>query len=448
MNKKLLNTLAAAFLLAALWAGFVFLGRKKAEGTSQGEADLSKPQEKIFPLTGSHIQSITLQPKEGPGVTCQREGGKWAIVEPQKLDADQNSVSSLLSTLTEASVNEVVAPHADNPAEFGLSAPSETLTVETDAQPAKFALLLGDDTPTGGDAYAQVAGNPRVITLPSYQKSALSKNLFDLRDKRVVTLNLDQVRRIDAESKGKRWTLEKNPEGVWDLVLPPPVRADRASVDGILEKLRGLSMQSIVAEEKKNASRYGFGAPTLRVVLSGPGGNQTLLVGEKQKDKSADRYVAMNSAFEPVFTLGSDFLPELQKDPADLRDKNLFTFSTFDVNRIELETPEGQRVFEQQKDKWRQTAPSARDEPGEKVRALLDQWRDLRADSFPKGNSLAAFGLTKPQYRLEADFGGKKEIVEASKVGDHVYARLSTDAAVSELPPSALDDIQKALKDL
>jgi hypothetical protein len=447
MKKKLANTLVALALLVGMWGAFTYYDRRKSRETPRIETSVV---EKIFSLDSKHVQSVTFRPRDGEVVTCRREGETWTILEPRKLRADPNTFSSFLSSLTTASVDEVVDPHPANLKDFGLDPPAFRLEVSTDAKPEKLTLLLGDETPTGGGIYAQVAGNPRVVTLASYLKSSLEKKLDDLRDKRAVTLDADQLQRIEVQSKGKSYTLVKNPEGVWDLVLPPPVRADRFSVDGLVSQLRNLSMQTIVAEDKKKTESYGFAAPELRVQLSGPGGNQTLVLGKKEK-KDGNRYFAMNSALAPVFSLGSDFLAQFQKDPADLRAKDLFSFSTFEVKRVEVETPKGPRVLEQQKDnQWKQTVPGPKTLPSAKVDMVLNRLRDLRAESFPKLGDLAQFGLTKPAYRFKVQFGDKNrtETVEAARVGDHVYARLSTDSLPCELSKTALDDLEKALNDL
>jgi hypothetical protein len=294
-----------------------------------------------------------------------------------------------------------------------------------------------------------VAGNPRVVTLASYLKSNLEKTLFDLRDRRALTLEADQLRKIELDSKGKKWTLEKNPEGIWDLVLPPPVRADRFAVDGLLSQLRGLTMQSISAEDKKSQAAYGLGSPELRLQLTGSGGTQTLVLGKK--DKEGDRYFAVNSALPPVFTLNSAFLTEFQKDPADLRSKDLFSYSNFDVKRVEIDSPKGHSVFELQKDnQWKQTGGGSKTAPAAKMDTLLTRLRDLRASTFPKGSDLAPLGLTKPSYRFKVQFGEKNqtETLEISKIGEHVYARLSTDPLACEMSKSTFDDVEKALGDL
>ncbi len=444
-NPKYLNTLFALAILSATWAAFTYYDKRKSQETPKVE---TSKQEKIFSVDGQHIQTITFKPREGEATTCRREAGKWIIAAPSQLEGDPSAFAGVLNSLTTATVEDVVAPHPASLKDFGLDPPSFTLEVTTDTKPQSLTLLLGDDTPTSGGVYAQVEGNPRVFTLATYVKSALEKKPFDLRDKRALTLESDQLQKIGVDYKGTQWTLQKNPEGVWDLVLPPSVRADRFTVDGLLSQLRSLNMQTIAAEDKKKGGEYGFGSPELRLQLTGTGGQQTIVVGKKDKD--SDRYFAMNSALNPVFTLNSEFVTQFKKDQNDLREKDLFSFSAFDAKRVELETPKGHWVFEQQKNQWKQTTPSAKNLASDKVETLLTRLRDLRADSFPKGGDLAQYGLAKPAYRFNVQSGEKNntEIVEAAKTGDHVYARRSTDPLPAELPKTALDEIEKALSGL
>ncbi len=449
MKKKYLNTLIALALLGVVWGGMTLWEKRKGQATPKSEAT---SQEKLLALDSNHITAFTLRPRDGQPLACRRDGKGWKIVEPEQLPADSSGVSSLLSTLTTTTVDQVVDPHPKRLKDFGLDKPSETLDVETDTKPAKLTLLLGDESPTGGGVYAQVEGSPRVVLLGSYVKSSLAKNLVDLRDKRAVTLDVDRLQKIEVETKEKHWKLEKNPEGAWDLVLPPAVRVDRFTVDGLLDRLRSASMQTVVEEDKEKArkdfSKYGLVKPTLRLQLTAAGSSQSLVLGDK--DKESDRNYATNSALAPVFTLGSDFLTEFQKDPADLRDKNLFSFSTFEIKQIEVESPKGHRVFEQEKDKWKQTAPNAKDVSKDKIEAFLGSLRDLRADSFPKGTNLATLGLKRPTYKFQVVSGEKRETqtVEVAKVGDHVYAMRSTDLLACELSKSALNDLEKALNEL
>jgi Domain of unknown function (DUF4340) len=291
-----------------------------------------------------------------------------------------------------------------------------------------------------------VAGHQGVFTLASYLKDSLEKKLFDFRNKKVVTLAGDSIRRMDVSYRKGGYQLVKNADGIWDLMLPPPVRANHFTVQGLVDELNNASMQSIVAENKKDLARYGFSNPTLTLHLTGDGGTQTLLLG----GKDGSNYYAMNTEVGPVFTLGPDFLTQFQKQASDLRSKDLFTFSTYEAKQITVKGPKGQRVFVQHKDgKWEQTEPASMEVKGDQMQTLLQDLRDLSAQSFPKKNPthLAEYGLNQPLYTVEVRYGdnNKAQTVQISKVGDNVYARRSTDLVPAELPKDAITNLQKDL---
>lgn len=443
MNKKYLQTLIALVVLAGLWGVFTYFGRKKSASSSKTKTSSSQ---KIFPVKRDHIVSFTLTPSTGKAITCALNGKVWQITEPEKLAADSSTIDGLLSSLTGATPSEVVSEHPTDLKEFGLDPPQTTIEVKTNTKPSEFTLRLGSSTPTSTGIYAQVGGEQRVITLASYMKDSLEKSLFDLRNKKVVTLTSDNIQRIDVSSKTGSYQLVKNTDGIWDLMLPPPVRADRFSVEGLVDELGSASMQSIVDESKTNLSRYGFSNPTLTIHISGADGSQTLVLGKKD----GSNYYAMNTAVGPVFTLGSDFLTQFQKKPSDLRAKSLFNFSTFEANKVTVDGPKGHQVFVQHKNsKWEQTEPASMVVPGGKMQTLLQDLTGLNATSFPEEHptDLAAYGLAKPAYTFQVQYGShnKTQTVELSEVQGHVYARRSTDLVPSELPKDSITNLQKDL---
>lgn len=443
MNKKYLQTLIALAILAALWGIFTYYGRTKSAPNSESNSAESK---KILPVNDSQIVAFTVKATGDKPVTCTREGSGWQITEPEKLAADSSSVTSFLTSLTSAAPDEVISEQPGSLNQFGLDPPAATITVRTNATPQEFVLRLGSSTPTSNGIYANVAGQDRVFTLASNLKDSLEKKLFDFRNKKVVTLAGDSIRRLDVSSKKDNYQLVKNADGIWDLMLPPPVRADHFAVESLVDELGNASMQSVVAEKKNDLGRYGFSNPTITIHLTGDSGGETLVLGKKD----GANYYAMNTGVGPVFTLGPDFLSQFQKQPSDLRSKDLFTFSTYEAKQITVEGPKGRRVFVQHKnDKWEQTEPASMEIPSEKMQALLQDLRDLSAQSFPKKNptDLAAYGLTKPEYTVQVQYGDDKkaQTVQISEVSGKIYARQSTDLVPAELSKDAIPNLQKNL---
>lgn len=445
MNRRYLNTLIAVIVLAALWFGFNSWNKHKSRQAAKSTASKA---EKISSLQASHIHSFTITSHDGKSFTCSREGKQWTIVKPQPIDADQSKIGSFLQSLSTATIDQTIADHPADLKDFGLDPPQQAIQVSSSSKPEEFTLLLGSETPTSTGIYAQVSGSPRVFTLTDNVKTALEKSLFDLRDTRAVTLDTSKLDRIEAKSGNQSYTLAKNPEGVWEVSLPPDVRADHFSVDGLVDNLQALTMQSIVSEKKSRDAKYGFGKPELILKLVTPSATQTLLVGKK----TSGGYYGMNSALAPVFTLDQDSVSQFQKSVSDFRDKDLFSWDMFDVKSFDVTTPKGQQSFEQVKKQWKETAPAAKQVSKDKVQAFLSALRDLRITSFPsaKPGELAKFGLKNPSYSFKVQFGSKNqsETVEVGETGGQVYARRASDSLPGEVSKSDLKSIEDALSKL
>jgi Domain of unknown function (DUF4340) len=440
LNRRYLRSLIAVAVLVALW--FAFKGWNSYKTREQAQKAQPKTTAKIVSVPTQAITSFTITSREGKSFTCDRQGKIWTIVKPLPVAADQSKVSSFLGSLTTAGVDQVIASHPTDLKDFGLAPPSETIQVVTHTTPQEFTLLVGDETPTSDGAYAEVAGDPRVFTLSDDTKSSLQKSLFDLRDTRAVTITTDSIDRIVGKSGKQSYALAKNPEGVWEVSLPPDVRADHFTVDGLVDNLQSLSMGSVVAEQKKNDPQYGFAKPTLTLHLTTPSASQTLIVGSKTK---AGTYYAENSGLAPVFTLDSGTISQFEKGANDFRDKSLFSWDMFDVKSFDVTSQEGHWAFEQQKNQWRQTAPISKAASSDDVNAFLSSLRNLDASSFPKGGP-GQFGFDKPSYTFKVTFGAKNqtETVEVAQSGGHVYGRRESDPLPSEISQSDLTSLEKA----
>jgi Domain of unknown function (DUF4340) len=440
---RYLRSLIAVAVLVALWFAFRAWNKHKShEATQKAEA---KTTEKIFSVPAHAVTSFTVSTRDGKSFTCDREGKIWKIVKPLPVAADQSKVSSFLSSLTTANVNQVIASHPTDLKDFGLAPPDEKIQVLTHTTPQEFTLLVGDETPTSDGAYAQVSGDSRVFTLSDDTKTSLEKSMFDLRDTRAVTLSTDQIDRIVGKAGKQSYTLAKNPEGVWEVSIPPDVRADHFTVDGLVDNLQSLSMGSVVAEQKRNDPQYGFGKPTLTLQLTTPSTSQTLIVGGKTKTGT---YYAENSGLAPVFTLDSSSISQFEKGANDFRDKDLFSWDMFDVKSFDVTSPEGHWTFQQQKTQWKETAPATKAASSDNVNAFLSALRNLDASSFPQAQpgKMDQFGFNKPSYTFKVTFGAKNqtETVEVAKAGGHVYARRESDPLPSEVSQSDLTSIEKA----
>jgi hypothetical protein len=252
----------------------------------------------------SAVTQLVIKQEGSDRVTLNETEGKWQITEPKPYRADQEAVFGVLSALSALSADRVVEEKAADRKQYGLEEPAAELDVGTRQ------LMLGDDTPAGGNVYAAVAGDPRVFTVSSYTKTSLAKSLNDLRDKSLLTLNPDKVSRVELLKKGQDLEFDRTKDG-WQILKPSASPADATAVNDLVRSLTGAKMDL-------NAAGTGFaqGTPVGTAKLTGDSGVQTL---EVRKNK--DDYYAKSSTTEGTYKVGSSVGQAFDKKLDDFQPK-------------------------------------------------------------------------------------------------------------------------------
>ncbi len=213
----------------------------------------------------------------------------------------------MLSTLSGLNADRVVEDKAADRKQYGLDPPS----VEVDI--AGKQLLLGDETPAGGDVYAALAGDPRIFTIASYSKTSLDKSLNDLRDKSLLTLSPDKVSRVEVLKKPEEIEFDRTKDG-WQMLKPKPSPADTFAVNDLVRSLTGAKMDLSSASDA--AADFARGTPVATAKLTGDAGVQTLEVHKNKTD-----YYAKSSVVAGTYKVDSAVGQALDKKPDDFQSK-------------------------------------------------------------------------------------------------------------------------------
>ena len=131
-----------------------------------------------------------------------KEGSAWKVTAPFAAPADTSAVESMLTSLEKLEADEVVVEQAANPAEYGLDKPSRTVTAVVEGAPAPLKVEFGAKSPDGSSVYARAAGSPKVYLVPQWVEGSFDKKPFDLRDRDLLHVKRDDVRRW--RSSGRR----------------------------------------------------------------------------------------------------------------------------------------------------------------------------------------------------------------------------------------------------
>jgi hypothetical protein len=431
---KYRGLLAAVVVLAAL-GGAAWWSEKKEK------ADAGKPPSdaapKILSIPDDQFKQIQLIKKAGETTTVSRADGKWQIVQPKPLGADQDSVGSLVSSLSSLASDRVIDDKPSDFAIYGLTSPSEQVTITRKDGKVR-TLLVGNDTPTGAGAYAKVDNDPRVFTIASYVKTSLDKTSKDLRDKRLLTFNSDKLTRVDLTAKGSSVEFGKNNQNEWQILKPRPLRADGLQVDDLVRKLKDAKMDTTGSEEDAKKAIAGFSTGTRVAVaaVTDATGTQQIEV-RKDKDKN---YYARSSVVEGIYKVTGDVGDGLDKGIDDFRNKKLFDFGWNDPNKLEIHGAV-QATYQKSGEKW-MAGGKQMDAPS--IQSVVDKLRDLTSKKLlDSGNGPVIFEVT-----VISNDGKRVEKVSIWKQGASYQARREGEPAVYELDAKAVEDLQKAAADV
>ena len=421
--------LLIALVLLVVLGGLSIWVYKHPASTDTTSADGSNT--KLLTIPDDQFKEIKIVKVTGETIDLKKENGKWRMTAPKDLPADQDTAGTMQSTLANLSADKLIDANPADLKGFGLDTP--TLDVQVIRNDGKTdRILIGDDTPTGSGAYAKLASDKRVFTVTSMVKSTLDKRPEDLRDKRLMTFDSDKISRVELTAKGQTEEFGKNAQGEWTIVKPRPLRADGASVDGLISKLKDAKMD-LTNPGEDAAKKFAGGAKVAVVSVTDAGGTQSM---EVRRDQEKNVYVK-SSAVDGIYKANVDLGDAVDKGLDDFRNKKLFDFGFSDPTKVEVNGV----TYTKDGDKWKANGKVM---DNTSVQNLIDKLRDLSATKFvTQGGGQQVFEAT-----VTSNSGKRVEKVGITKQGNQYFAQRDGEPSIYELDSKAVDDLQKAAADV
>ena len=449
----------AALVLAALLGLLYWSNRHPpSENANTSLPTPTEPAPNILTLNESDINKIELKKKGADQIVIAKDSsGKWQITSPKPIGVDDAAISSMLSTLSSLNSELLVEEKATNLGQYGLAEPKLEVNI-TDKNNTARELLVGDDTPTGSGAYAQLAGDPRVFTIASFTKTSLDKGLNDLRDKRMITAEADKITRLELIFKQQTIEFSRDKEQ-WQILKPKPLRADGTKVDELVRKITDAKMDLTAASSEtpspsstpgaspskgptpaiKNDPASGFAAGSViaTVKVTTDSGTQQIEVR-----KSKDDYYAKSSVTDGVYKVAAELGQALDKKLDDFRNKKVFDFGDADPSKVEIHDGSKAYVLSKSGDDW--TAADGKKYEKAGVDALISKLRELQATDF----AASGFGTSALQMTITSNDEKRTEKVSLSKGAKNTLARREGESSLYVVDGNLIEDIQKLLSDL
>jgi hypothetical protein len=432
---KLRNLLAATIVLAALTATLFWSNRQKPIADAAKSA--ADAPVKILSLNRDDVSKVEVKKKDGEDIVLSRTGPEnWKITSPKPQFAEQDQISTMLYALSPLEAERLIEEKGGDAKTYGLAEPAvEVSTTGKDGKAQK--LLIGDDTPTGGSAYAMLEGDPRIFTISSSAKTNLGKGLKDLRDKRLLPVDYDKISKIEIVSPKLNLSFGSD-NGQWVLQNPKGVRGDTSKLEGVVEKLKVATIDPGMpeADAKKAASAFSSGAPVATVKVTDASGSQEL-----QVRKSKDEYYAKTTAMDGAYKVSKEFGEAINKNLDDFREKRLFDFAEGNPEKIEMHSGTKAYFLTRSSEDW--WSDGKKMDPVS-VDSLVREIRLLSAQKFGASRfSSSAIALT-----VTSNDGKRVETVRLSKSGTGYVAKRENDPLLYDLEAKGVEDLQKAADDI
>jgi hypothetical protein len=438
---KFRGLLVGAALLAALSLGVWY--SNKLEKEKEGKPAPDAPP-KVIEISRDDITQVEVARTGGETTVIKRNGSNWELTAPKAARVDQDAANSVVDTFKSLAADRLVEEKTTDWAGFGLATPKTAVTVtKKDGKSVK--LLIGDEVPASGGAYARLDGDPRLFTLSAFNKGAVEKGQKDLQDRRLLPFDSDKLSRVELSSGGNSLEFGKNAKGEWQIVKPKPMRADGANVDDLVRRLKEVKLDLTVSEAdaKRTAADFAKGTPAAVAKVTDASGTHTLEVRKVPGKEKENLYYGKGSGIEGFLQLTRDLGDGVTKPLNDFRQKKLFDFGWTDPSRVEVKDTANAvtRVLVKDSGKWKEGSAEM---DSISVQTLIDKLRDLAAT-----NILDAGGST-PFYEatVVAGEGKKSEKVSISKTGEKYFAVREGEAAAYEITKVASDELQKVAKDV
>ncbi|HZC35910.1 MAG TPA: DUF4340 domain-containing protein [Chthoniobacterales bacterium] len=429
---KIRSLIVAVFILLVLVAALYWSGhRKPAEETAKASAETPPT---ILKLDEAAITKLELKRKDAePIVLTKNTSGTWQIEKPRVFNADQSTVSGVISTLSSLNSERLVEDKASDLKQYGLDHSAFGVDItEKDNKTQK--LLIGDETPAGSAFYAMLASAPRVFTMASYNKTSIDKSLNDLRDKRLLTASLDKISRIELIRKNQTIEFGRNKDD-WQILKPKPLRADSSQVGELARKLTDARMDLSGSDKdlKEAASAFARATAVVTAKVTDQSGTQEL-----QVRKAKDKYYAKSSAIEGAYKVDSDLGQALDKGLDDFRNKKLFDFGFNDPIKIEMHNGSKAYFLSRSGNDWWSNGKKM---DAGSVQDLVSKLRDLAASKFVD----SGFANPSIEVTVASDDGKRVEKASIAKPG---LAKRENEPTLYQLDSSAVDALQKAADDI
>lgn len=245
------------------------------------------------------IEKIVLSRKDST-ITLELAGGEWRITTPIEAPTDKKVMSEFVDILNRIELGEAVTKRPEMYGTFGVDEEGTKISIYSSSDSISFTV---GKTAGFDEGYIRLIGEDAVRLSKGFPRYLLSRGLDYWRDKTILSIQKNDIERIDFNYGSESFSLVK--DGGWKL--------DGADVDSNKVKPLLATLENFRADGFLNEGEF---EPEVTIEVKRIGGeSQRILIG-----KSTDhRYPVMREGTETVFLVSSWKVDRLKKKASDFQ---------------------------------------------------------------------------------------------------------------------------------
>jgi hypothetical protein len=455
----------ALLVVFAVLCGGYWLMLRHEESRRQAVFDAGR----LFDFKPEALRRVSIQVEDrSPTVGVTEGNGRWRIIAPHELDAQDEVWAKVAANLAELYRERIIENAPSDLADYELNDPR--LQIEfTTAGGVSHRVVFGKTGPMQVNRYAQIDGGAVVLT-PDTQYAQLNRSLLDLRQRYIFDVGPDGITRIELarirqpdpeapkpegafpiEEMGEV-VIEQVTEGEWRMVEPFEANANTQLVQGLVRQLQ-FAVGHEYNDTPETFDDYFLNPPGARITIySGKDAEpQTLYLGGGTRTGEQHRMFAKRADAPTVFQVDGAIYGFFPKTPDAYRENRLLSRSALDLERMEYQAGQVSVTLDNGEDKrWRLVDPI--EEPADQamVSGFISTLLKIRGESFPP-ISMAEAGLAEPLIMLKLVFKDDNAPVlirlgKATEDGQMHYATLDT-GVITLVPASSVRALTRDLFD-
>ena len=383
----------------------VFLAAQKVRTDISKKADEFRDR-KLTDLTTAQVVRAVLKSSAGE-IELTKKNDHWEITKPLQARGDDQKIGDLLAQVTNARVQEFVAEDKGDLHAYGLAEPRGSITIYGADDKEGRTLQIGAVAEKIKDAvYARYMPRSAIYALPKKTEDVLNARPNDLRDRRLVRLDTNNLDRINIEAAKQPKVVLARKQQNWTIASRNNQPADGDEVRRLLDALNEQQVSKFVAETASDLAKYGLDQPQLRLTFSSfasentaetAAGEHPFLTLSFGKVEGSDVYARIGE--EPfIVAVNQDFLKKIPIDPLQWQELAIFKFKPEEIHRIARVTDHEESITRNGPKDWKWIKGEGVIDTNN-VESLLKTLSSLHAVRWV-GATTPAHGFDKPALTL------------------------------------------------